>query len=100
MVDEQRIGLLTLDAGIRWTKTYLNDYGAFNIEGDGVQFKNVTPISDQWEPAILQSSLGGSYRIDNRFSLYLNSAAGQIKPRQGSLNTDLSEPLNETRYKN
>ncbi|MCX6326889.1 MAG: TonB-dependent receptor [Bacteroidia bacterium] len=99
LVDEQRIGPVTLDAGIRWTKTYLNDYGAFNIEGDGVQFKKVDPIEDQWEPAILQSSLGASYRINNWLSLYLNSAAGQIKPRQGSLNIDLSEPLNETRYK-
>ena len=99
LVDEQRIGAATLDAGFRWTKTYLNDYGAFNIEGDGAQFKNVTPIQDQWEPAIIQGSLGASYRINNDLSLYLNSAAGQIKPRQGSLNTDLSEPLNETRYK-
>ena len=99
LVDEQRIGPVTLDAGIRWTKTYLNDYGAFNIEGDGAQFKNVTPIQDKWEPAILQSSLGASYRINNLFSIYLNSATGQIKPRQGSLNKDLSEPLNETRFK-
>ena len=99
LVDEQRIGPVTLDAGIRWTKTYLNDYGAFNIEGDGAQFKNVTPIQDQWEPAILQGSLGASYRINNSLSLYLNSATGQIKPRQGSLTTELSEPLNETRSK-
>jgi iron complex outermembrane receptor protein len=99
LVDEQRIGPATLDAGIRWTKTYLNDYGAFNIEGDGAQFKNVTPIQDQWEPAILQGSLGASYRINNSLSLYLNSATGQIKPRQGSLTTELSEPLNETRSK-
>jgi iron complex outermembrane receptor protein len=99
LVDEQRIGPVTLDAGIRWTKTYLNDYGAFNIEGDGAQFKNVTSVQDQWEPAIIQGSLGGSYRISNLLSLYLNSAAGQIKPRQGSLTTKLLEPLNETRYK-
>lgn len=99
LVDEQRIGSVTLDAGIRWTKTYLNDYGAFNIEGDGAQFKNVASIRDQWEPAILQSSLGASYRINNWFSLYFNSAAGQIKPREGSLNTELTKPLNETRYK-
>jgi outer membrane cobalamin receptor len=99
LVDEQHIGSLTLDAGLRWTKTYLNDYAAFNIEGEGSQFKNVTPITDQWEPAILQSSIGVSFRINNLLSLYLNSAAGQIKPRQGSLNTELSEPLNETRCK-
>lgn len=99
LVDEQRIGPITLDAGIRWTKTYLNDYGAFNIEGDGSMFKNITPVKNQWEPSIVQSSLGASYNVNNFLSLFINSAAGQIKPINGSLNTELLEPLNETRYK-
>ena len=75
----------TLDAGFRWTRTYINDYGAFNIEGDGATFRNVTPIQDQWQPPVLQVSLGGSYRLNNLFSVYLNSTAGQIKPLEGSL---------------
>lgn len=99
IVDEQRIGPVTLDAGIRLTRTYMNDYGAFNIEGDGAAFKNVTSIQDQWEPAIIQGSLGASYRINNLLSAYFNSAAGQVKPRQGSLTTELNVPLNELRYK-
>ena len=99
LVDEQRIGPVTLDAGIRWTKTYQNDYGAFNIEGDGALFRNVTPITDQWEPSVIQTSLGASYNINNSISLHLNTAAGQIKPRNGSLDTDLSVPVNEIRYK-
>jgi iron complex outermembrane receptor protein len=99
LVDEQRIGRLTLDAGIRLTRTYMNDYGAFNIEGDGALFRTVNPIQDLWEPAIIQGSLGASYRINSLFSAYFNSAAGQIKPRQGSLTTELNVPLNELRYK-
>ncbi|HEX2977134.1 MAG TPA: TonB-dependent receptor plug domain-containing protein [Bacteroidales bacterium] len=99
VVDEHRIGSLTLDGGLRWTKTYMNDYGAFNIEGDGAQFKNVTPIKDEWEPAILQGSFGASYRMGNILSVYFNSAAGQVKPRQGSLDINLAEPTNESRYK-
>lgn len=99
LVDEQRIGPVILDAGIRWTKTYLNDYAAFNIEGDGALFKNVTPIKDQWEPAVLQSSLGASYYINNSLSVYISSTAGQIKPRQGSLKSDLTVPSNENRFK-
>lgn len=99
LVDEQRFGRLTIDGGFRLTRTYLDDYGAFNIEGDGAQFKNVTPVKDQWEPAIIQASLGASFRANNLFSVYFNSAAGQVKPRQGTLNTDLAEPSNETRYK-
>lgn len=99
ITDEQQIGPITLDAGVRLTRTYLNDYGAFNIEGDGAAFRNVTPIEDQWEPAILQGTLGATYRISNLLSLYLNSAAGQVKPRAGTLNEDLIEPSNETRVK-
>jgi len=99
LVDEQRIGNLTLDAGIRLTRTFMNDYGAFNIEGDGAAFKNVTSIQDQWEPAIIQGSIGASYRFNNLLSAYFNSAAGQLKPRQGSLTTELNVPLNELRYK-
>jgi iron complex outermembrane receptor protein len=99
LVDEQRFGRLTLDGGFRLTRTYLNDYGAFNIEGEGTQFKNVTPIKDQWEPAIIQANLGASFDAGNLISVYFNSAAGQVKPRQGAMNTDLREPLDEMRYK-
>jgi iron complex outermembrane receptor protein len=99
LVDEQRIGRFTLDAGIRWSRTYINDYGAFNIEGDGAIFRNVAPIQDQWEPPVIQLSLGSSYRLNNLYTVYLNSTAGQIKPLEGSLTTDLTEPEIETRYK-
>ncbi len=99
MVDEQRLGPVTIDAGFRWTKTYLIDYAAFNIQGDGAQFKNVTPIHDLWEPAIMQGSFGVSYNLGNAFSLNFNSAAGQVKPREGSLDVNLKVPENETRLK-
>ena len=52
IVDEHRIGNVTVDGGIRWTNAHLNEYGAFNIEGDGAAFKNVTPIQDEWESPI------------------------------------------------
>jgi outer membrane cobalamin receptor len=99
IVDEQRIGRVTLDAGLRWTRSYLNDYGAFNIEGDGASFRNVTPVSEEWEPSILQGSLGASYASGNWFSLFFNSAAGKVKPRRGSLDIYFSEPMDETRLK-
>lgn len=99
IVDEHRIGRITLDAGLRLTRTYLNDYGAFNIEGDGAMFRNVTPIIDEWEPATAQGSLGVAYKANNLLSFYLNTTAGQIKPRQGSLTSELTVPINESRYK-
>ena len=99
ITDVQQFGALTLDGGLRFTRTFLKDYGAFNIEGDGAQFRNVTPIEDQWEPAIMQASIGATYDLNESFSLYINSAAGQVKPRQGTLNENFTEPLNETRIK-
>ena len=99
IVDEHRLGKLTLDAGIRMTATYLNDYAAFNIEGEGSQFRNVTPIQDEWEPPVLQGNIGASYKISNNVNIYINSAAGQIKPRPGSLNEDFEEISNELRVK-
>jgi len=99
ITDEQRMGPLILDAGLRITRTYLNEYAAFNIEGEGGKFRTVTPVTDEWEPALIQGSLGISYNITERFSAYINSAAGQVKPRAGILNEDLDEPLNENRFK-
>ena len=99
IVDEHQLGHFTFDAGIRWTKAYLNDYAAFNIEGEGGQFKNVTPITDTWEPGIFQSNLGITWRPGNKLSFYFNAAAGEIKPRRGALNEDLEELKNETRIK-
>jgi len=99
IVDEQQIGHVTLDAGLRITRTYLNEYAAFNIEGEGGLFKNVTPLTDEWEPAIVQSNLGAVWRVNNKLSLYLNTAAGQVSPRRGTLNMEMGELKNEARLK-
>jgi iron complex outermembrane receptor protein len=99
VTDVQQLGRLSIDGGLRLTGTYLKDYGAFNIEGDGAQFKNVTPIQDQWEPATIQASIGATLDINDNVSIFLSSAAGQLKPRRGTLTEDLTEPLNESRIK-
>lgn len=99
ITDEHKSGSVTIDGGIRWTRTYLRDYGAFNIEGDGSQFKTVTPVENEWEPALIQATLGAAWEITGKLSFYLNSAVGQVKPRQGSLTEELTVPLNEARVK-
>lgn len=99
IVDEHRLGNLTIDAGIRFTAIYLNDYAAFNIEGEGSQFRNVTPIQDQWEPPTFQANAGASYKINDKFNFYFNTAAGQIRPREGTLNEDFEELSDEFRLK-
>ncbi|HBE43800.1 MAG TPA: hypothetical protein DDW27_21920 [Bacteroidales bacterium] len=104
ITDEQRLGPVTLDAGLRITGTYLNEYAAFNIEGEGGKFRTVTPVTDEWEPALIQGSVGITYTVTERFSAFVNSAAGNIKPRVGTLldnkgTEPVHEPLNEIRYK-
>lgn len=99
IVDEHRIGAVTIDAGLRWTNAHLNDYGAFNIEGDGAAFRNVTPVTDEWESPTLQGSIGASYNPGNWFSVFFNTAAGQVTPRRGTLDVNMIEPSEETRYK-
>ncbi len=97
--DEQQFGPAVIDAGIRWTRTFMNEYGAFNIEGSGGSFKSVDPIIDEWQPSIIQANTGVTISLKNEFSLHLHGAFGQLKPREGSLDTALNVPADESRYK-
>ena len=99
IVDEHRAGRLDLNAGLRWAKTYINDYGAFNINGSPKGFKKVDPLQDQWEPSILNGSLGATYYLSDQLSANLNFAAGSIKPTKGSLDISFKEPEDEARIK-
>jgi len=99
VVDEHRFGRLTVDAGLRWARTYLDEYGAFNINGSSKGFNNVVPVQDEWEPSIFQTSLGARYNLTSQLSLYSNLAAGGINPRRGSLDVNLQTPQNERRLK-
>ncbi len=98
LVDEHRIGPVTIDGGIRWTNAYLNEYGAFNIEGEGSAFRNVTPVKDEWEASVVQGSIGASYS-KRWFAVFFNTATGQVTPGRGTLDINMAEPKNETRYK-
>jgi hypothetical protein len=97
--DEQRIGPVVLDAGIRWTRTFMNEYGAFNIEGSGGSFKGVDPIVDEWQPPVIQANIGATLNLKDELSLHLHAAFGQLKPREGSLDTALNVPADESRLK-
>jgi hypothetical protein len=99
IVDEHRFGKFNLDAGLRWARTYINEYGAFNINGAAGGFAKVDPVVDQWEPGVFSGSLGGVYYFDSPFSMHFNFSGGEIKPREGSLTETYEEPENEFRYK-
>lgn len=99
LADEHVFGSLAIDAGIRWAKTYMNEYGAFDIGESGAQFTEVVPIINEWQPSIIQASMGLTWNISTNAALFYHSAFGNIKPREGSLTDNFSEPLNETRTK-
>ena len=77
----------------------MNEYGAFNINGSGGAFRDVDPIVDEWQPGNLQAALGFTWNLSSSWSVFYHSATGQIKPREGSLDENLTEPQNETRTK-
>ncbi|MEA2064207.1 MAG: TonB-dependent receptor [Gemmatimonadota bacterium] len=98
-VDEHDFGRLKLDAGLRWTKTHINEYGAFNINGVPKGFKEVASIHDEWESATVTVSFGGAYLCSQNLSLHLNLSAGSVKPRAGDLDDNLERLSVERRVK-
>jgi outer membrane receptor protein involved in Fe transport len=97
IVDEHSIGRLLLDGGLRYQRTYINEYGAFNIDGTSTAFKKVPSVMNQWEPAQPSGSLGATYFLTERFSLRANFLTGAIEPRRGTLTVNLTEPSTERR---
>ena len=98
-VDQHSFGRLTLDAGLRWAWTYINEYGAFNIDGTASGFAGVEPVRDQWEPSIFTSNLGAAYTLNDWISLNFNLSRGSLKPRSGELDVKFNKPLEEKRTK-
>jgi outer membrane receptor protein involved in Fe transport len=97
ITDEQVLGKLNINGGVRWVKTYINEFGAFNIDGSGSAFRDVEPIRNQWQPYILQMTGGAVYDIGTHSKVSLNVVSGSVRPREGALNGDLSTPENEYR---
>jgi len=99
VVDEHRFGRLLLDGGLRWQRTYMNEYGAYNIDGTAKGFGKVPPVTDTWEPSILNWSLGASFAASPVLTLNANASAGTIRSRPGTLTSDLADPDDEFRFK-
>jgi len=78
-------------------KTYINEFGAFNIDGAGGAFKDVDPIKNQWQALTLQMTGGAVYDLNLQSRISLNIVSGSVKPREGSLDENLSRPKNEYR---
>ncbi len=97
VLDEHNFGRLVLDGGMRYQRTYINQYGAFNIDGSAGGLGKVTPVADVWEPAQLSGGLGATYFLTDRVSLRGNFLAGAVEPRRGTLTVDMKEPATEHR---
>jgi len=99
VVDEHSFGKLTMDAGFRMERTYIDEYGAFNIGGVPKGFKKVEAITDEWEPWVTTGSFGASYFFSPYLSIHGHVASGYIRPRRGTLDINHEEPENELRIK-
>lgn len=99
LVDQHEFGRLTVDAGLRWARTWIDEYGAFNIDGSAGGFETVEQVVDQWEPSVFTAGMGASWALDHGISLLFNLSHGSVKPRAGTLDTGLKTPSTERRTK-
>ncbi len=97
ITDEHMFGKLNLNGGVRWVKTYINEFGGFNIDGSGSAFTQVDPIKDEWQPFTLQMTGGAVYELNTHSLISLNMVSGSVKPREGALDGDLNSLENEYR---
>ena len=98
IVDEHDFGRLLVDVGYRITRTYINDFGGFNVEGGAKGLTSVR-VQNEWEDPLHTLMLGASYALTDVYSLHANFALGQIASAPGMLNADLQRPGMETRQK-
>jgi outer membrane cobalamin receptor len=95
--DEQRIGRFIVDGGVRYHRTYINEYGAFNINEDAAPYRNVPSLRNQWEPAAMSATLGAAYSLNEHFSVHGNVVGGTVDPRRGTLTAAFEPPRRERR---
>lgn len=96
ITDEQRIGKLTLDAGLRVMRDYYNQYsgGTFDINGVSRDFAT---IQNEWGDPLLTGTLGAKYQATDTVSLYSHLAAGQRNAEPGALKKDGTDLKSEMR---
>ena len=97
MTDQQRFGKWVMDAGFRISREYYKDWAAFSIEGSGKKFKNVEPITDEWQSPVWQATGGATWSGNALLSFHANLSTGIVTPRKGALTADSTRPDNEKR---
>lgn len=97
LLDEHSFGKLVVDGGIRYQRTYVNEYGAFNIDGSAAGFNKVATIKDVWESPQWSGSLGAAYAVTEHFALKGSFLAGAVEPRTGAITAGGKAPATEHR---
>jgi hypothetical protein len=99
VVDEHQVDGLTVNTGYRMTWEYIKRFGGFNVEGSpGGGLRNVRIEDDHADP-LGTYTLGGSYALDEEWSVHGNFAWGQIASRPGMFTLAGERPDTETRFK-
>ena len=105
IMDEQEWDRLTLDAGLRLTRSYYRDYTDNTIDmlgstqkgsGSGASLFGNT-IEDEWGDFAQMGTLGAKYKLARPVDLYAHAAVGGVDAPPGAV-SETAESLNrETR---
>ncbi len=95
--DEQRLGAWTLDAGIRYARSYFHDFSNpdFDITGQSTTAKSV---QKEWDDHVLAGTMGAALALDESNRIYAHGGVGQRRPGPGAVKSDGSSPDTETRF--
>jgi outer membrane receptor protein involved in Fe transport len=84
LMDEHRFDRLTVDAGVRYTHTWYQDYTdtTFNITGAKLASH---PIVGEWGDPAFVATLGAEYEVSEPVTLYAHAAAGTVDAPPGAV---------------
>ena len=99
IVDDHDFGRLNVSAGYRYTREHTKRFGGFNVEGSSAGGLRSVAVRDEWEDPLHTVNLGASYELTRTVSVFANTAWGQIAAQNGMLDSNLSKPGAENRYK-
>ena len=96
VTDEHEWDRLTLDGGLRLTRSWYRDYAerTFAITGENLSGRT---ISNEWGEPALTTTLGAKYRLDPPLSLYGHVAFGHVDVPAGAVSESGSKLDRENR---
>ena len=96
LMDEQQWDRLTVDAGVRVTRNYYNDYTDQNFNIAGVPMTS-RQIENEWGVPTVIGTLGAKYQLTKPVALYAHAAAGAVDAPPGAVSLGTNSVQRETR---